>query len=44
MIGFDILYKKDYSSIIKDKEGNDFEVDTFIIVLRNKKIKTVHRK
>ena len=27
MIGFDILYKKDYSSIIKDKEGNDFEVD-----------------
>ena len=44
MIGFDILYEKEYSSVIKDKDGNDFEVDTFLLVLRNEKIKTVHRK
>jgi hypothetical protein len=45
LIGFDILYKKQYSSIIKGRE-KDFEreVDTYLVVLRNEKVKTIHRK
>ncbi len=45
LIGFDILYKKQYSSIIKGREkDHEREVDTYLVVLRNEKIKTIHRK
>lgn len=43
MIGFDVLYRKEYSSVIKNKDGEDFGVDTYLMVLRNSKITTVHR-
>ncbi|MCB9284140.1 MAG: hypothetical protein H6563_08725 [Lewinellaceae bacterium] len=43
MIGFDVLYRKEYSSVIKNKDGGDFEVDNYLMVLRNDKIATVHK-
>ncbi len=44
LIGFDVIYSKEYDSIIKDKDGEDMEVDTFLMVLRNEKIITVHKQ
>ncbi len=44
LIGFYILYEKEYTSTIKDGEGNDMNVETFLVVLRNLKIQTVHKK
>lgn len=42
-IGYDLIEKKEYKRVIKDQDGNDLDTETYLLIARNKKIKTVHR-
>jgi hypothetical protein len=43
-IGFEVLEEKSYSPTIKDRDGNDMLVDTYLLIARKKTIKVVHRE
>jgi len=43
LINFDLLYKKEYASVIKDRQGKDKKVETVLLVLRSANIDTVHK-
>lgn len=43
-LDYSIYMEKDYSAIIKGKDGEDFPVDNYIAVLRNNKITMYHKK
>jgi hypothetical protein len=43
-LDFSVYMTKEYSAVIKDKEGEDYQVDNFITVLRNNKITMYHKK
>ncbi|HNW97991.1 MAG TPA: hypothetical protein PKK00_06235 [Bacteroidales bacterium] len=43
-LDYSIYFTKEYAAIIKDKEGQDYEVQNFLMVLRNNKIAVYHKK
>jgi len=43
-IGFNVFNNHKYKAMIKDREGNSFQVKNYLIVLRNEKIAVYHRK
>lgn len=43
-IGYYLLTEDSYSATIKDTEGNDYYVNTYLMILRNNKLEVVHRK
>lgn len=43
-IGYELLTDKSYSAVIKDKEGKDFKVENYMMILRSNSIQVYHKK
>ncbi len=43
-INYDLLASKTYEATIKDREGNDRKVKSYIMTIRNNSIKVYHKK
>ncbi len=43
-IGYQLLTDETYSAIIKNLEGEDYKVNSYLMILRNNKITVYHGK
>lgn len=43
LINYSILTEESYSAIIKDREGGDYNVKNYLLILRNNKIQVYHQ-